>query len=156
MRAERANSPLITTEETPFEIGKAEIYWLPDVGLAQVGIISTGGLTHKAILAAKELESEGIKTKVLNLATIKPLDNEAILALAKECKAIVTVEEHQVAGGMGSAVAELLAKNFPVPMEFIGVQDHYGQSGTPDQLFEHYGMDKVAIKDAAKKVLGRK
>ena len=156
LRAERANSPLITTEETPFEIGKAEIYWLPDVGLAQVGIISTGGLTHKAILAAKELESEGIKTKVLNLATIKPLDNEAILALAKECKAIVTVEEHQVAGGMGSAVAELLAKNFPVPMEFIGVQDHYGQSGTPDQLFEHYGMDKVAIKDAAKKVLGRK
>ena len=156
LRAERANSPLITTEETPFEIGKAEIYWLPDVGLAQVGIISTGGLTHKAILAAKELESEGIKTKVLNLATIKPLDNEAILALAKECKAIVTVEEHQVAGGMGSAVAELLAKNFPVPMEFIGVQDHYGQSGTPDQLFEHYGMDKDAIKDAAKKVLGRK
>ena len=156
MRAERANSPLITTEETPFEIGKAEIYWLPDVGLAQVGIISTGGLTHKAILAAKELESEGIKTKVLNLATIKPLDNEAILALAKECKAIVTVEEHQVAGGMGSAVAELLAKNFPVPMEFIGVQDHYGQSGTPDQLFEHYGMDKDAIKDAAKKVLVRK
>lgn len=156
LRLERANSPIITTEETPFNFGKAEIYWLPDVGMAQVGIISTGGLTHRAILAAKELEAEGIKTKVLNLATIKPLDAEAVLALAKECQAIVTVEEHQVAGGMGSAVAEFLAKNFPVPMEFIGIQNLYGQSGQPDELIEHYGMGKNSIKDAVKKVLKRK
>lgn len=156
LRLAREKTPIITTEETPFEIGQAEIYWLPDVGLAQVGIISTGGLTHRAIVAAKELEGEGIKTKVLNLATIKPLDEQAVLALAKECRAIVTVEEHQVAGGMGSAVSEFLAQNFPVPIEFIGVQDLYGQSGQPDELIEHYGMGKNSIKDAVKKVLKRK
>ena len=126
LRLVREKTPIITTEETPFNIGKAEIYWMPDVGLAQVGIIATGGLLHRAILAAKELESEGIKTKVMNLSSIKPIDSEAIIALAKETKIIVTIEEHQVAGGMGSAVAEVLAQNFPVPIEFIGVQDKFG------------------------------
>lgn len=156
LRLAREKTPVITTEETPFELGKAEIYWLPDVGLAQVGIIATGSLMHRALLAAKELESEGIKTKVMNLSGIKPLDKEAVIALAKETKAIVTVEEHQVAGGMGSAVAETLAQNYPVPMEFIGVQDKFGQSGTPDELVEHYGMGKDSIKEAVKKVLKRK
>src|SRR3989344_4958734 len=115
LRVGRVNVPIITTEETPFEVGKAEIYWLPDVGLAQVGIIATGSLLHRALLAAKELEGEGIKTKVLNLSSIKPIDKEAVITLAKETKKIVTVEEHQVAGGMGSAAAEILAENFPVP-----------------------------------------
>ena len=156
LRLVREKTPIITTEETPFEIGKAEIYWLPDVGLAQVGIIVTGGLMHRALLAAKELESEEIKTKVMNLASIKPIDSEAIIVLAKACKAIVTVEEHQVAGGMGSAVAEILAQNFPIPIEFVGVQDKFGQSGTPDELVEHYGMGKNSIKEAVKKVLARK
>ena len=156
LRVERAPTPVITTEETPFNLGKAEIYFLPDVGLAQVGIISTGGLTHRALLAAKELEAEGVKIKVMNLATIKPLDKDAILALAKETKAIVTVEEHQVAGGMGSAVSEMLAQNFPVLIEFIGVKDLYGQSGTPDELIEHYGLGKSSIKEAVRKVLARK
>lgn len=156
LRLVREKTPIITTEETPFSIGKAEIYWMPEVGLAQVGIIATGGLLHRAILAAKELEAEGIKTKVVNLASIKPIDTEAILSLAKECKAIVTIEEHQVAGGMGSAVAEALAQNFPVPIEFIGIQDLFGQSGTPDELIEHYGMGKNSIKEAVKKVLKRK
>src|SRR5471030_2567990 len=155
LRLAREKTPIITTEETPFAIGKAEIYWMPDVGLAQVGIIATGGLLFRAILAAKELEDEsplGIKTKVMNLSSIKPMDIEAVVALAKECKAIVTVEEHQVAGGMGSAVAEVLAQNFPVPIEFIGVQDKFGQSGTPDELIEHYGLGKNSIKEAVKKV----
>ncbi len=156
LRLVREKTPIITTEETPFNINKAEIYWLPDVGLAQVGIIATGGLLYRALLAAKELEAEGIKTKVLNLASIKPMDVEAVVALAKETKAIVTVEEHQVAGGMGGAVAEVLAQNFPVPMEFIGVQDKFGQSGTPDELVEHYGMGKNSIKEAVQKVLARK
>lgn len=156
LRLVREKTPIITTEETPFSIGKNEIYWLPDVGLAQVGIIATGGLMHRALWAAKELEAEGIKTKVLNLASIKPIDVESVVALAKEAKAIVTIEEHQVAGGMGSAVAEVLAQNFSVPIEFIGVQDQFGQSGTPDELVEHYGMGKNAIKKAVKKVLGRK
>lgn len=156
LRLAREKTPIITTEQTPFNIGKAEIYFLPDIGLAEVAIIATGGLLHRALVAAKELESEGVKIKVMNLATIKPIDTEAIIALAKECKAIVTVEEHQIMGGMGSAVAEVLATNCPTPIEFIGVKDQYGQSGTPDELIEHYGMGKEAIKDAVQRVLKRK
>ena len=156
LRLVREKTPIITTEETIFDIEKAQIFWMPEVGLAQVGIIVTGGLMHRVLLAAKELEAEGIKTKVMNLATIKPIDSEAIITLAKETKAIVTVEEHQIAGGMGSAVAEVLAQNYPTPIEFIGVKDLFGQSGTPDELIEHYGMGKDAIKEAVKKVLKRK
>jgi transketolase len=156
LRLVREKTPIITTEETPFALGKAEIYWMPDVGLAQVGIITTGGLMHRALLAAKELEAEGIKTKVMNLSSIKPMDNDAVIALAKECKKIVTVEEHQIAGGMGSAVAEVLATNYPTMIEFVGVQDKFGQSGTPNELIEHYGMGKDSIKEAVKKVLARK
>ena len=156
LRLAREKTPVITTEETPFELGKAETYWLPDVGLAQVGIIVTGGLMHHALLAAKELESEGIKTKVMNLPSIKPIDVNAIVSLAKETKRIITVEEHQVAGGMGSAVSEVLAQNFPVPIEFLGVKDKFGQSGTPNELVEHYGMGKSSIKEAVKKILKRK
>ncbi len=156
LRLAREKTPIITTEETPFSLGKAEIYWMPDVGIAEVGIIATGGLLYRAIIAAKELEMEGIKTKVLNLASIKPIDSEAIIALAKETKKIVTVEEHQIAGGMGSAVAEVLAQNFPASIEFIGVKDIFGQSGTPDELIEHYGMGKESIKGAVKKVSARK
>lgn len=156
LRLARDKTPIITTEETPFALGKAEIYWMPEVGMAQVGIIVTGGLMHRALLAAKELDAEGVKTKVLNLATIKPIDANAIIALAREAKRIVTVEEHQVMGGMGSAVAEVLAQNYPVPMEFIGVQDKFGQSGTPDELVEYYGMGKNSIKEAVRKVLARK
>src|SRR3989344_5033042 len=158
LRLGRANSAVVTTEETPFNMGKAEIFWMPDVGLAQVGIIVRGGLMHRALLAAKELENppaggEGIKTKVMNLFSIKPIDADAITSLAKECKAIVTVEEHQIAGGMGSAVAEVLAANYSAAMEFIGVQDKFGQSGAPDELIEHYGMGKNSIKEAVKRVL---
>ncbi|MEK7190193.1 MAG: transketolase C-terminal domain-containing protein [Patescibacteria group bacterium] len=156
LRLVREKTPIITTEETPFNIGKAEIFWMPETGPAQAGIIATGGLVHRALLAAKELESEGIKTKVINLTTIKPLDAKTILELAEETRALVTVEEHQIAGGMGSAVAELLAQNFPAPMEFVGVHDLFGQSGTPDELIEHYGMGKNSIKEAVKKVLKRK
>lgn len=156
LRLAREKTPIITTEETPFNLEKAQIFWIPDSGLAQVGIIVTGGLTYNALLAAKELELEGIKTKVLNLSSIKPIDKEAIINLAKEAKVIVTVEEHQTAGGMGSAVAEVLAQSYPVPIEFIGVKDLFGQSGTPEELIKHYGMDKDSIKEAVKKVLSRK
>ena len=156
LRLAREKTPIITTEETSFEIGKAQIYWMPDVGLAQAGIIVTGSLTYRAILAAKELEAEGIKTKVMNLSSIVPIDIESIIALARETKAIVTVEEHQIAGGMGSAVVEVLAKNYPVPVEFIGIQNRFGQSGTPDELVEYYGMGVKNIKEAVKKVLKRK
>lgn len=156
LRLAREKTPVITTEETPFTLGKAEIYFMPDVGLAEVGIIVTGALTYNALIAARDLEKEGMKVKVLNLSTIKPIDKDAVVALAKETKAIVTVEEHQVMGGMGSIVAEVLAQNYPVAIEFVGVQDKFGQSGTPTELVKHYGMDKDSIKEAVKRVIKRK
>ena len=155
LRLAREKTGIMTTDDTPFEIGKAEVFYSPD-GISHVGVIATGALVRNAILAAKDLEKKGIKVKVVNIATIKPLDTEAVIALAKECKAIVTVEEHQVAGGMGSAIAECLSQNYPVPIEFIGVQDKFGQSGTPEQLIKHYKMDRDSISQAIVKVLNRK
>jgi transketolase len=156
IRLAREKTPIITTEETPFEIGKAQVFWMPEIGLADVGIIVTGGLTYRAIICAKALEAEGIKTKVLNLSSVKPIDKDAIVTLAKETQAIVTIEEHQIMGGMGSAVAEVLAGSYPVPIEFIGVEDSFGQSGSPDELIEHYKMGVSNIAEAAKRVLDRK
>ena len=124
--------------------------------MAEVGIIATGPLLYKAIIAAKELEATGVKVKVLNMSTIKPLDTEAVVVLAKESKCIVTVEEHQIIGGLGSAVAECLAQNYPVPMEFVGVQNLFGQSGTPDELIEHYGMGVSHIKETVERLIRRK
>ncbi|NDE68306.1 transketolase family protein, partial [bacterium] len=123
---------------------------------AEVGIIATGALVHRALKVARDLEAAGRRVKVVNLATIKPLDTEAIWQLAHETGAIVTVEEHQIAGGMGSAVAECLAIHYPVPIEFVGVVDVFGQSGTPDELIEHYGMGESHIRKAVEKVLLRK
>ena len=154
LRLAREKTGIMTTDETPFEIGKSQIFYEPD-GIAHVGVIATGALVRNAILAARDLEKKGIKVKVMNLATIKPIDRSGIIALAKETKHIVTVEEHQVMGGMGSAVAEVLAEEFPVPIEFIGVKDKFGQSGTPLELIEHYGTGREAIKDAIQKVLNR-
>ncbi|MCC2630490.1 MAG: transketolase, transketolase [Candidatus Paceibacter sp.] len=156
LRLAREKTPVMTTVDTPFEIGKAQTFFQPIAGKPDVGIIATGALVHKALKVAAELEKEKIGVTVINLATIKPLDEKAIIRLAEEAKAIVTVEEHQIRGGMGSAVAECLAKNKPVPMEFVGVDDEFGQSGKPDELIEHYGMGEKAIKEAVKKVLKRK
>lgn len=156
IRLAREKTPVITTEDTPFEIGKAQIVFIPENGLAEVGIIATGALLYKALIVAKELEKKGTKVKVMNLSTIKPLDSEAIVALAKEARCIVTVEEHQIIGGMGSAVAECLSAYYPTPIEFVGVNDEFGQSGTPDELIERYGMGVEGIKKAVEKVLKRK
>lgn len=156
IRLSRNDTPFITTEDTPFEIGKASVVFIPELGLAKVGIIATGPILYNAILAAHELEKSGIKTKVLNLSTIKPLDTEAIISLAKETKAIVTVEDHQIAGGMGSAVAECLASNYIVPIEFVGVKDKFGQSGTPEELEKFYELGVNNIIEAVKKVSARK
>ncbi|MEK7135313.1 MAG: transketolase C-terminal domain-containing protein [Patescibacteria group bacterium] len=153
LRLAREKTPIMTTARTPFKIGKAQIFW--ESKAPKAGIIATGTLLHKAMQAAKELEEEGIETEVMNLSTIKPLDEEGILNFAKRVKKLVTVEEHQVSGGMGSAVAEYLAQVYPVPIEFIGVQDEFGQSGTPDELIEHYGMGKGAIIKAVRKVAKR-
>ncbi|MEA2715042.1 MAG: transketolase [Candidatus Parcubacteria bacterium] len=157
IRLAREKTPIMTTENTPFQIGKATIVFKPKIGKkAQVGIIATGALLHKALMAAKKLEDEGKQVTVMNLATVKPLDSDAVVKLAQETRALVTVEEHQIAGGMGSAVAECLAAHFPVPIEFIGVKDVFGQSGKPDELIELYEMGESHIYKAAHKVLIRR
>ena len=151
LRLAREKTPVMTTLDTPFEIGVAQTMWTSENPV--VGIIATGALLHKALLAAKSLEQEGIEVEVMNLATIKPLDEQAIIALAKKTGKIVTVEEHQIRGGMGSAVAECLAKNCPVKMSFVGVDDRFGQSGTPDELIEYYGMGEKDVLKAVKDLL---
>lgn len=157
IRLAREKTPVITTEETSFAVGKAQIFFEPKKGMpVQVGIVAIGALVYNAIMAAKELEAEGIGAVVLNLGTVKPLDTEAVAALAQQAGVIVTVEEHQIACGMGSAVVEALAQTCPVPVEFIGVRDQFGQSGNPDELIEHYGMGISHIKKAVKKAITRK
>ncbi|MDO8729147.1 MAG: transketolase C-terminal domain-containing protein [bacterium] len=153
LRLAREKTPIMTTVVTPFELGKAQIFWQSTK--PQVGIVATGALLHKALVAAKELEEKGTEVEVMNLTTIKPLDEKAIIEFAKNTGKIITVEEHQIRGGMGSAVAECLVKNFPVPMEFIGVDDQFGQSGTPEELIEYYGMGTNSIIQAVNKILKR-
>lgn len=157
LRFGREKMPVLTTEETSFTPGKAEIFWESTGNGSrkknpQVAIIGCGSLVHNALLAARELDEEGIGTYVINCHTIKPLDENKILDLAEKTGAVVTVEEHQVAGGLGSAVAELLAKHQPTPMEFIGLQNVFGESGPPKDLIEKYGMGVKDIKNAVKKV----
>ena len=106
-------------------------------------------------MAAAALEQEGISASVTNVHTIKPLDAETVVREAALAGAVVTIEEHQITGGLGGAISEVLARAHPVPMEFIGVQDLFGQSGTPDELYVHYKMDTVHIIEAAKKVISR-
>jgi transketolase len=154
LRLARAGSPVFTTADTPFEIGKAQMLY--EVENAEVGIIATGALVHQALMAAKELGDAGVNVSVMNLATIKPMDTEAVISFAQHTGAIVTVEEHQKAGGMGSAIAELLAENNPVPMEMVAVNDRFGQSGTPAELITHYGLDKDGIKECITKLIARK
>ncbi len=155
LRLAREKTPIITTEDTPFEIGKGQVLFRPE-GIAHVTIVATGGLVANALKVAKDLAEKHIKAIVVNIHTIKPIDKDLLVTCARETKAIVTVEEHQIAGGLGSAVAETLAQIFPVPIEFIGVRDVYGQSGTPNQLIEHYGMGRDAIATAVMKVIEKK
>jgi transketolase len=152
LRLAREKSPVFTTDDTPFEIGKAVTFREGK----DVAIIACGPLVHRALQAAEALKKDGVDAMVINSPTIKPLDEAAILAAAKSCGAIVTVEEHQVAGGLGGAVSEFLAKTLPTPIEFIGVHDQFGESGKPDELIEHFEMGATHIAAAAKKVIARK
>ncbi|MEK7501916.1 MAG: transketolase C-terminal domain-containing protein, partial [Patescibacteria group bacterium] len=122
----------------------------------QAVIFATGHILYNALLAAKELDTEGIEVLVANVSIIKPIDEKSIIDLSKKTGAVVTVEDHQAMGGLGSAIAEVLAKNNPTPMEFIGLQNTFAESGTPKELMEKYKMDKNAIKDAVRKVVARK
>ena len=153
MRFARDKTPMLTTPETPFEIGKAVVLWKTEK--PQVTIFTTGPLSYNTMHAARELEKENIYATIVNVHTIKPLDEETIVREAKISGAVVTYEEHQINGGLGGAIAELLAKKCPLPIEMIGMKDCYGQSGTPDELVEHYGMGVSHIVEAAKRSIVR-
>jgi transketolase len=153
MRFGREKTPLITTPETPFSIGEALVLYQPES--PRVALFATGPLVHAALLSARALEREGIAASVTNVHTISPLDETTIERMASQARAVVTIEEHQITGGLGGAVAECLARRLPCPIEFIGVQNQFGQSGTPDELYAHYGMDVPHILEAAKKVIAR-
>lgn len=152
LRFGREKSAVITTEDTPFEVGKAQTFREG----TDVAIVACGILVYNALVAAEELAKSGISCRVVNNHTVKPMDEAAIVAAARDCGAIVTVEEHQVHAGMGSRVAEIVAQHHPVPIEFVGVQDRFGQSGDPPELIEYYGMGSTAIIAAAKKAFARK
>lgn len=156
LRLAREKTPVMTTDDSPFEIGKADIVYRSEGGLAHVGIIATGALLHKALLSARKLEKSGIRSVVLNIHTIKPIDEKSIIALARETKAIVTIEEHQISGGLGGAISEVLAQYLPTPIEFIGVHDQFGQSGKSEELLKYYKMDTEDIIEAVKRVIERK
>ena len=161
LRFGREKMPVFTTDQTPFRLGKAEVFWESSGKKMrsknpEVLICACGVLVHNALQAASELEARGIGSVVLNVHTIKPLDEKTILRFAELCGAVVSVEEHQVSGGLGGAISELLAKQLPAPMEFIGMQNVFGESGPPKDLIEKYGMGAKDIAAAAQRVIKRK
>jgi transketolase len=142
----------VTTTETPFSVGKAEVYRYGD----DVSFIACGQMVFESLVAAETLALEGISARVINCHTVKPIDRETIITAARETGAIVTAEEHQVMGGFGSAVAEVVSQYYPVPMKMIGIQDTFGQSGNPDELMKQYGLTSSDIVKAAKEVIEKK
>lgn len=154
MRIAREKTPVVTTPDSPFEIGKAYTYLYKENSHEKtVGIIVTGVLTHAALEAAKYLNGNGVGASVLCMPTIKPLDTAALDTFGSEHEYIVTLEEHQVAGGLGSAVAEYYSENNPKRVVRLGVHDEFGQSGTPDELIAHYGMDAKTVIETVEKLV---
>lgn len=151
LRFGRAEVPTFTTHETPFAIGKALSLW--ESAQPKVAILSTGSLSYEALLAARALESEGVGSIVLHNPSIKPLDTDAVLEASRRAGRVITLEEHQSAGGFGSAVAELLGQRYPVRVERVGVEDQFGQSGTPQELLAHYGLTAPALVDRVRAML---
>jgi transketolase len=154
IRFGRAPVATFTTPETPFAIGKALTVWEGEK--PRVALLSTGAMTYQALQAARALAADGINALVLHVPTIKPLDAQAVVAAAKRTGCVITIEEHQVAGGFGSAVSECLSEQYPVPVTRIGVQDQFGQSGTPEELLEHYGLSAAHIAEVARTQLHQK
>lgn len=151
LRFGRSATPVFTTPETPFVLGKAITLWESE--RPQIAILGTGAVSYEALKAARSLDAEGIATTVVHVPCVKPLDEEVILRVAKQAGRIITIEEHQVAGGFGSAVAEFLAERYPVPIVRLGVQDVFGQSGTPEELLAHYGITAPAVSAAARRMM---
>lgn len=145
IRLAREKTPVITTEHTPFEFGRAHVYFQSKDKEVRIGIVSSGPLLANALKAAKQLDEEGVGVRVLNMSTIKPLPEEDLLSFREGLSGIVSVEEHQVRGGVGSAISEFFSQKSPISMRFVGVDDRFGQSGTPDELIEHYGMGIQSI-----------
>jgi len=152
LRLGRSNVPTITTEDQNFEIGKGDICREGK----DVTIIACGMLVDESLKAAEELAAQGIEAAVINMHTIKPLDNDLVVKAAKNTKAIVTAEQHVLNGGLGSAVASVVSREFPVPIEMIGIDNRFGQSGDPELLFEEYKLTSRHIIEAAKKVINKK
>ncbi len=152
MRLAREATPIITTEKTPFEIGKAYV-------LAEgrdVTIIATGTMTYHALVAAEKLFKDGIDAEVVHVPTIKPLDTKTILESVRKTGCVVTAEEAQINGGLGGAIAELLGEEYPVPLKRLGMKDRFGESGEPNQLLEHFGLTAKQIRLAAHHVTDKK
>ncbi|HEY0731867.1 MAG TPA: transketolase family protein [Chitinophagaceae bacterium] len=152
LRFGRPSWPIFTNPDEPFVIGKAQQF---SEG-TDVSIFACGHMVWNAIQAGVALQEKGLSVEVINLHTIKPLDEEAVLNSIRKTKCAVTVEEHNIYGGMGDAVAQVAAKNFPIPIEYVGTKDTFGESGTPDQLLKKYGLDVPDIITAAEKVMQRK
>ncbi len=149
MRLAREATPIITTDKTPFEIGKSYIFWTGD----DISLIATGTMTYQAMAAAAKLQKEGINVEVVHVPTIKPLDEETILKSVKKTNKVITIEEGQIIGGLGGAIAELLGEKLPTKMKRIGMQDRFGESGKPEELLEHFGLDAKAIVKAVKEFI---
>jgi transketolase len=154
LRLGREKTPVITTEKTPFVIGQAYTYI--DQEKPDVVIFACGPFLHTALLVSESMQKDGVSVSVVNVPTIKPLDTKTILEHVKKSGAVITIEEHQRAGGLGSAIAEYLVSEFPVPMEMVAVQDRFGQSGNLDELTKEYNLDQDSLIKAVSKVLQRK
>ncbi|MFZ1484105.1 MAG: transketolase C-terminal domain-containing protein [Candidatus Saccharimonadales bacterium] len=152
MRVARENTPVFTTPETPFEIGKSYVF----AEGKDVTIVATGTMTYHALLAAEKLYADGIDAEVVHVPTIKPLDSETILKSIRKTGCVVTIEEAQIIGGLGGAIAELTAENHPVPLKRLGMQDRYGESGDGEELLKHFGLDAKHIRLAAHHVVALK
>lgn len=152
LRFGRPTVPVFTDPDQNFEIGKA---WMVNEG-TDVSIFATGHLVWKAIEAGEKLAEMGINAEIINIHTIKPLDEQAILASIAKTRCVVTAEEHNRIGGLGDSIAQVLAKNDPLPQEYVAVDDSFGESGTPDQLMKKYGLESEDIVRAVQKVIGRK
>lgn len=147
LRFGRSNVPVFTTKETPFAIGKALVLWKS--ASPKVALMATGSLAYEALLAARALDAEGVGAIVLSVPSVKPLDEEAVIAAAKAAGRVITIEEHQVMGGFGGAIAECLSEHHPVRIKRLGMQNEFGQSGEPEELLAHYGLNAAGIAHSA-------
>lgn len=154
LRFGRSNVPVFTTPETPFAVGKALTLWQSEK--PRIALLATGALSYEALCAARALDAEGIGSVVIHFGTIKPLDTEAVLDAAKRTGHIITIEEHQRAGGFGSAISEYLSETYPTHVHRMGIDDRFGESGEPDELLEKFELTASHIKEQAQRILQRR